>query len=595
MPFDHNDPPMPPRESTQTRPRPPQKKRKRKRSRLPFLLLLLIVIAVVLIGYNLAKKYMPNFETITPQAAYSLNDQIYFIYNGKLLERDDAPVLNNDALYIPVNFIKDQIDPYIFWDASANRLTITTANRVIQMRTDELTYYVNNTPTTLALPVYQINGEGYLPADFLQDFYNLNITYKPEYRLAWVDNRDQSFTTATVTVKKTALRPSASIKAPVLEQEPQGTALTVYETDGDFTRVRAESGIIGYVRTKDFGDAEKSAPVAPTPEPDTASAPWQSPDKITLVWDQVTTVEANSNDNRRIADPGADVLAPTWFSFDADKLNGDIINIADKSYVDWAHENGYQVWALVTDNFDPTVNHAILSDTDTREYVTRQLLAYVAMYDLDGINIDFEALRQADAAYYLQFLRELAPLLHEQDAVLSVDLFVPTYTKYYNRTEIGKVVDYACVMTYDEHTSASNASGPVASLPFVGQGLADTLAEIPKEKVLMGIPFYVRVWREETVDEQTAFTIENLDMDSARERFEANGAEFTWLPDIGSYYAEYTATEDGTDVVYKTWLEDARSVEEKLKIARQFDVKGVACWKRGLQSDGIFELIAQYM
>jgi len=148
-------------------------------------------------------------------------------------------------------------------------------------------------------------------------------------------------------------------------------------------------------------------------------------------------------------------------------------------------------------------------------------------------------------------------------------------------------------MTYDEHYSGTE-SGPVASLPFVEQGIQATLAEMPGEKILMGIPFYVRVWREEE-GSTTPPGIENLTMDAAYARFTQNNAEFTWLPDVGSYYAEYTVEENGVSVTYKTWLEDARSVEEKLKLVQNLGIKGVACWKRGLESNGIFELIESYI
>jgi len=250
------------------------------------------------------------------------------------------------------------------------------------------------------------------------------------------------------------------------------------------------------------------------------------------------------------------------------------------------------VWPLVSDNYSAAVSNAVLTVTENRERAVRQIVDYLDKYGFDGINIDFEQVRQADAPYFLQFLRELAPLLRRRGVVLSVDLYVPLYTKYYNRTEIAKAVDYIAVMAYDEHTYGSTVSGPVASIGFVETGIADTLAEAPADMVLLGLPFYTRVWREEEKDGQWEITLKNYGMAYTKKLFEEQGAEFVWLDDAGYYYAEYAAVEDGADVVYKTWLEDKKSIEEKLKIYAGFNLAGVACWRRGLETEDVWESIA---
>lgn len=575
-----------------------QRNRRKIKKKNPFLVILVFLFFLGIVSsvlYISLEKYIPNMTVVSFFDYFDdlSRDGLYIVIEDERLREGNAPSIQNGEVFMPFDFIKEYLDPYIFWDEGVGKLTITTENKVMRMKTDELTYYINDKPFQLNLPVYVLNDMPYLSASYLEELYHVTISHKDPYGMVVVDYKDKSRRLGKVAAPKTVLRYRPDIKSPIELKLEMDEPLTLYEADGDFIRVRTEEGLLGYVLAKDMEETEMLTPIERTQ--DEPSWPVKTLEgKVNLVWDQITKVEANASERRRIVHEGVNVLSPTWFSFD-EAMNGDIINIADIEYVKWAHEQGYQVWALITDNFDFDVSHAILSDTETREHVIKQLLAFISMYNLDGINIDFEAIREADVVYYLQFLRELAPFMKEQGAVLSVDMFVPLYTKYYNRTEVGKVVDYVCVMTYDEHTSVSPVSGPVASLGFVETGILETMKEVPKEKVLMGLPFYVRVWREVERDGETVRSLSNYGMDYAYELFVKNGAEFMWLEDVGSYYAEYYATEDGEEVTYRVWLEDKRSIEEKMKLAQKLGVAGVCSWQRGLESDGIFELIASYL
>ncbi len=560
-----------------------------------------IIVAVLLLilggaAFYLVDKYMPNFKIVSVYDFYTDFDKngLNLVMGDERVIMKNKPQLRNDEVYLPVGFVQDRIDKYIFWDSEASKLTITTEDKVIRMKTDDLTYFVNQSKLKLNLPVYNMEDTCYIPESILKELYEISITLgnNSNYNTVILDKTDEETPQVKVKAKKTAMRFEPSIKSPIIENLQSGTTLCAYGEENGFTRVRTESGLIGYAATKDLEETEP-IPAVKREDKKQIVNPNAIEGKINLVWDQVTKPDANLNKERRIPHSGVNVLSFTWFSFDEEKMNGDIINIADKSLVDWAHQQGYQVWGLITDNFKSSVSHAVLSNTDVREHVIKQLLAFISMYDLDGINIDYENVSKADAPYYLQFLRELKPLMTEQGAILSVDMYVPTYTKYYNREEVQKTVDYICVMTYDEHYAGSETSGPVASLPFVEDGIVKTLEEVPKEKILMGIPFYNRIWREEVIDGKTTHTIKNLNMNATKKQFLDNGAEFEWDSEIGSYYGEYTKTENGKEITYKVWLEDERSIEEKMKIYKKYDLKGVASWKRGLEKEGIFEIIGE--
>ena len=242
---------------------------------------------------------------------------------------------------------------------------------------------------------------------------------------------------------------------------------------------------------------------------------------VNLAWHQVTSTDANNY----FADTtqnmtGVNVISPTWFSVSDN--DGNVSSLASGEYVMQAHEKGLKVWGLV-DNFSENMSTTtVLSNTAARQNLENQLVTYALKAGLDGINVDFESLSEDVGIHFLQFLRELSIQCHENNLVLSVDNPVPEdFTSHYDRAEQGKVVDYVIIMGYDEHYVGSDA-GSVASLPWVEQGVKDTLAEVPAKRTILAIPFYTRLWK--TTD-GGALTSEAIGMDQAQQAISDNGAE----------------------------------------------------------------------
>ena len=568
---------------------------KRKKGIPPIVIIIVffVIIGMLAAGYQVAKIYLPNFKVVDYYEYYeNLNkSHINIMLRDKFLSSEYSPVMENGEIYLPVEFVKEHVDKYIFWDKKTRRLTITNEHNVIRMNTDDLTYYVNSQPMTLNLALYYMDGTAYLPGVFLEDHYNIQINYDKENNMAWVDYGEEDYEKAQTLKKNTYFRFEADKKSPVIEKLPADTEVYVYAADGDYIRIRTMSGLVGYVLTKDLSESEQIKGYIPADNPTEVKKPKEIAGKINMVWDMMEYVEANASEKSRTPHYGLDVLSPQWFRFDRNSYSGEILSIADLGYVEWAHSQGYQVWAMIFDEEDGEVTAQILSDQEKRENVIRQILGFVAMFDLDGVNIDFERVREVDVHYFHQFLRELWPLLKEQGVVLSVDTFVPSaWSMYYNRAEIAATVDYICVMTYDENTYGGS-SGPNASVGFVENGVVNTLKEVPPEKLIMGIPFYSRVWVETETSTGTDYKIRSLGMNYAYRLFTENGAEFVWQEDLGCYYGEYDIFEDGAQRKYRTWLEDERSIAAKLEIVKEYDIAGVCAWVRGLEKVEIWNVL----
>ncbi len=574
-----------------------EKRQKKPKTKL-LIFLIIAVLTVISLAWFLIVEFMPTYDYL-PLYEYGegLNeDGIYIYVEDNLIDMEHPPLYSDETLYIPVDFVKQHMDERLFWDDKYDMVTLTTYNSVTKFFADKPVYYINNVEKSMDKVVKNFNGTLYMPSELLESYYNFEIFYDKTSKLIKIHDKALGKEVYITDSEKTFLRYEPDKKSPYVEVLPEKSLVTVFfsDSDSEYTKVQANSGNIGYVLNRDIVFAETVAPVIPA-EPERFQ---KYNGKLTVVWDLIGNAAANTNESKRQPINGLRVLCPTWFSFDEEKLNGDIISIADREYTAWANENGYDVWGLITDNFKSVVSSAVLSDSKNREHAINQLLSFVDTYGLDGINIDFENVKKDNADYYIQFIRELAPLLREKDAVLSVDMYVPaSFNLYYNRTEVAKSADYIIIMGYDEHHATSEISGPVASINFVDKGIFETLQEAAKEQVILGLPFYSRVWREirDNDGNVTDVSSKSYGMNKTYNLFTENGVNFTWEDSTKSYYGEYTAVEDGETVYYFTWLEDLRSIEEKMKLVKLYDIAGVSGWYRGLEFEETWNIINDYL
>lgn len=555
-------------------------------------LILLIIIAILLFITAKGTEMIHNAKNANFKFVSQWGKEgITIILKDNAISGEYKPVINEGEVVYPLNFVKDLIDNTIFWDSEAQKLTITNENTVIRMSTDDLTYYVNNEPLELNMPVYNIDGEVFIPHEIISMLYNISTSYNENDKIAILDYDNEGKVIGSVAVKKAKLYTEADKKSRVIKKVTNKEEIVLFNEEGEYTKVRTAEGIPGYILTSQLSDVRQEiAAVQPEEEAQTEE-PWKpETGKISLIWDQIFKVGQNSRDAKKIPIEGLNVISPTWFAISDSE--GNVSNIADNGYVEWAHSNGYKVWALLSNSFDKQITHDTLSNTDKREKIIRQMLAFVSIYNLDGINIDFESIAEEDGEYYLQFIREITPLLKQQGVTVSVDRYVPSaWTRHYNMEEVGKIVDYVIVMAYDEHWGTSPESGSTASLGWVRTSIENTVAEIPKEKLIMGIPFYTRLWEEKEVDGQLSVSSKAYGMQDAYDNLIENKAEIIFDEETGQNYGQYE--KDGA--LYKIWLEDDQSVEERMKILQEFDLAGSAGWKRGLEKESVWEIINKYL
>jgi spore germination protein YaaH len=312
-------------------------------------------------------------------------------------------------------------------------------------------------------------------------------------------------------------------------------------------------------------------------------------EKINLAWQYLSQSTPDMTNVAKLQ--GLNVISPTWFVLS--NGHGDIRSIADVRYSNWAHKNGYQVWALVTNDFNKDMTAQMLANPAYREKAVNTLIQYAKDYKLDGINVDFENMYTKDKDLFTLFVKELYQKTKPLGIVLSVDVTVivknSNWSESYDRKALAQVSDYIALMAYDQHWVGSPVSGSVSQLKWVEDSLIKVLLEVPQEKLILGMPFYTRVWQEEyDANNKLVVTSKAVSMEYAEQLIAENKAVKSWDAVSGQYYATYKKGE----ATYKIWLEDENSIKLRVELANKYNLAGVASWKLGFEKPGIWDVIA---
>ena len=552
-----------------------------------------VIILAVAIGIYVVKKLTPGNEVMLLTDYYKVDDgEVLIILQDEIY--DKPGIIADGNVYIDYETVIREFNHRFYWDQNENVLVYTTPTEIIQAEAVTNKYSITKsmikTETVSEYPIVKIYGDKvYIALDFVQKYSDLRYTFHVEPSRVVIEYKWGEYLFTEVE-KATQLRLDADIKSPVLAQLPIGEELMYLTRDEapkkGFAKVMTKDGIVGYVKEKHVKQSYyKEVQGSFVPPVYTAQT---RPEKINLVFHQVFSKDTGEKLEELIKQTkGVNVVSPTWFS--VKDVSGSITSLASRAYVDKAKELGLEVWALV-DDFNSEVDmYELLSRTSRRENLSNSLIEAAIENKLNGINIDFENIPSKAGEHFIQFLRELSVKCRNNGIVLSVDNYVPApYNKYYDRKEQGEIIDYVIVMAYDEYHSGSDVAGPVASIGFVRDAVRNTLEEVPKEKTIIAIPFYSRLWKETPDNEVSS---ESLAMTPASQVFTNNGIEPKWSEAYGSYYGEFE--KDGA--LYKIWLEDARSIEEKMKVIYEAGVAGVGAWKLGLEKEEVWNVIIRYL
>ena len=561
-----------------------KEQQKKKAAPVLVVLILIVLVGAAGVGSFLINRYKPGTEYMAGNEYFNLTDEnsVALIQNGELLE--EQAVLIGGEPYAAYTYVESQLNSCFYWDEETKGILLTTSGGVQTLLPGDAA--VAKTPGGQPAVQQESDGKFYISLDVVKEYTDLDYAYYSDPNRVVIRNEWDGVEQATVQSDTAQVRQKGGIKSLILADVQKGDTLLYLENLDNWCKVMTADGYTGYIQTEDISEPE--AIEARTAKKDSYERITRD-HKINLVWHQSTSTESNDAMAEMTAEmTGVNVISPTWFSVTDE--TGTISSLASADYVKLAHEAGREVWGLI-DNFNEAFDETTdLAYASVRSRIIEQLLAEAASCGMDGINVDFENLKEAGIPHYLQFLRELTSAAHAQNLVVSVDTPVPqAYTMYYQRGEQARFVDYMIVMAYDEHFAGSEEAGSVSSLPFVQQAVEEMTRVMPADQVICGIPFYTRVWTEKFG--QSAITSEVLGMDGAKNYAKENQMTETWDASLG----QNVATVETSDARYTIWMEDEQSMEEKLKVIQSADLAGVAEWKLGFECADVWSLISEYI
>ena len=469
-------------------------------------------------------------------------------------------------------------------------MILTRPQEIIKIQPDTAEITVNKGSVAKEYVVVKMHNDvPYIAMPYVQEM--SDITYKTfelpnriVIKYKWGINE-----LAATVKKKTVIRLEDSIKSKILAEISPGDEVICVDTDETisrgFSKIISEDGIIGYVKTKKLNESSYRTTESSFVKPEYVHITKDY--DICMAWHQVTNASANGGLlNLLNSTKGVNTISPTWFSIKDNK--GNISSLADETYVQRAHNAGVEVWGLCND-FSKEIDIAVvLSNTASRERLENKLLSMAIEYNLDGLNIDFENIKEESGEDFIQFVREMAVKCSNNGIVLSINDYVPvSYREYYNYEEQGEVADYVVIMAYDEHYSGSEEAGSVSSIGFVNDAVSKITGMVSEERVIMALPFYTRLWKLSN----EGLTSAAYSMSGAQSILDDRGVKPSWDTATGQYYAEYQ--EGGA--TFQIWLEEEKSIEEKLKAVTQSGVHNVSFWRLGFEKTEVWNTVANYI
>lgn len=525
------------------------------------------------------------FLLLSPFA--STDKKVYFQGDNPILFagiQNGNALMEGNTLFVPLTFMQENIDESIIYDEKSKSVIITTKDKVVQMPTDSLTYYVNQKKVDLQLsPIISKNGEIFIALDPILSFYPIQYKKLPDSEAIWIQKDGEQYENGRlinkdVNKEKLRLRTEPTWRSPYTAEMTKNEAITIEGVKEDFYLVRKANGISGYLK-KDYVSKQDTVNIKINRESKTFQMPKLN-GPIQLTWEAVYT--KNPDTTKIVNMSGVNVISPTWFSLAGS--DGSIKNLASLDFSKWAQAKGYQVWGVFSNAFDPILTHEALKDFETRQAIIRQLLHFSQMYQLQGINFDIENVNQEDGPFVTQFMREAAPYLHDAGLVVSMDITFSAgdnnnWSSFYERPKLAQIADYLIVMAYDEHTGASSGAGSVASLPWVERNLRNLLSEVSNERLVLGVPLYARLWKEQTkADGSMEVTANALSMDQVKTWLAEKGLKPAYDEESGQNYAEYY--DEAEKSTFKIWLEDESSLQKRAALAVKYELAGVGTWSR---------------
>ena len=492
-------------------------------------------------------------------------------------------LIEDDIIYLSESDIANFFDKYIYKDEETNKIITTYDKKIAEIGYDENVININGSDKGIYAHAIEKDGETYLPISEMTDVYDIEIANIPETKVITMDSLDRQQKRAIVN-KNVSVKSSTNFISRTVDRIEKGEAVIVVSSENGYSKIRTSNGKLGYIKSNRL---ENEFTIREDMEDEK-----QIDGKVNLTWDYYSEY-ASAPDRSGTTIDGVNVVSPAFFYLDEDGDFKENVGSSGENYIQWAHNNGYKVWPMVSNavaaNESLDITSKIMNSYTSRKELIDDIVNACVKYDLDGINIDFENMKSDDKDMYSRFIIELTPRLKEIGMVTSVDVTAPdgsdTWSLCFDRHVIGDVADYIIFMAYDQNGISSTKPGTNAGYDWIQLNLKKFLQteEIESQKLILAVRFYTRLWTTNSNGEligKTTVSMKNINS------VIPEGTEIKWDDELKQNYAEFS---DGSNT-RQIWIEDIDSLKAKVSLIKENNLGGVASWQKDMETDDVWDM-----
>jgi len=492
--------------------------------------------------------------------------------------------IEDDVVYVSMDDMKNFFDKYIYIEEETNEIVTTYDDKIASIGFDANKMTVNGSVKKTNASALNDGEVVYLPISEMLEVYNIELENLEKANTITLDSLDRELVKAKVK-SKTSVKSQGKMLSRLIDKAAKGSEVVVIDDikDKKWVKVRTENGKIGYIKTN------KLENITTVREEEVKQK--QITGKVNMFWDYFSQYYAAPNRNGQVIE-GVNVVSPLFFYLDENtgalKEN---VGEAGKSYIQWAHSNGYKVWPMISNaEAGIKITSNILNSYTKRQALIQSIVEKCALYDIDGINVDFENMYEADKDKFSRFIIEFVPRMQEMGIVVSVDVTAPdgdpNWSRCYDRNVIGDVADYLVFMAYDQYGTSSTKPGTTAGFNWVETNLKKIIDYdvVDPEKIILGMPFYTRQWTiapDGKIKSKPAVSMMDIKI--------PNNVEKQWDEDLKQYYIEYKS---GKNTI-KMWIEDGTSIKEKVSLVTKYNLGGTSCWRKDMETSNVWTIIKE--
>lgn len=513
------------------------------------------------------------------------NEKVNLIINNNNITSDmkNDILIQDNIIYLSEPDIENFFDKHIYEEPNSGKIITTYDKKIAEVSFDSNIININGSDTKVSAHAIKQNNITYLPISEMKDVYGIEIEKIDKTNIITMDSTDREQIKCTIS-RDCSVKYSTDFFAYTVDRVATGqSVIKIKEINDGWTKIRTANGKIGYVKSDKLTNEIKTR--------ENMNNEVQIDGKVNMFWDYFSKY-ASAPDRSGTKIDGVNVVSPAFFYLDESGNLKENIGDSGKKYIEWAHNNGYRVWPMV-ENAEAgiEVTSKIMNSYENRKKLIEAISEVCVKYNLDGVNIDFENMKEADKEMYSRFIIELSPRIKDTGDVISVDVTAPdggeTWSLCFDRNVIGNEANYIIFMAYDEYGTSSTKPGTTAGFDWVKLSLNKFLEteEIESNKIILGIPFYTRLWAEDSNGNVANKMIYMKD----EENIIPEGVEKTWKEDLQQYYIEFQKDK----ATLKMWIEDEKSLKSKLSLIKDNNLAGLSAWAKGMEDESIWQVIKE--